>query len=79
MNDLILTKMREGDWGAVLELMRENREGENVGSVRQKTEQNRPMPFHERFETVRITPQKVADSVVENNGRFSALRVDGEE
>ena len=79
MNDLILTKMREGDWGAVLELMRENRDGENGGSVRQKTEQSRPMPFHERFETVRITPQKVAESVVENNGRFSALRVDGEE
>ena len=27
MNDLILTKMREGDWGAVVRLMREEREG----------------------------------------------------
>ena len=78
MNDLILTKMREGDWGAVVRLMREEREGAAVGE-QPKAEPGRPMPFKERFETVRITPQKVADSVVEENGRFKALSVEGEE
>lgn len=78
MNDLILTKMREGDWGAVVRLMREEREGAAVGE-QPKAEPGRPMPFKERFETVRITPQKVADSVVEENGRFNALSVEGEE
>ena len=78
MNDLILTKMREGDWGAVVRLMREEREGAAAGEP-PKAEPGRPMPFKERFETVRITPQKVADSVVEENGRFKALSVEGEE
>ena len=78
MNDLILTKMREGDWGAVVRLMREEREGAAAGE-QPKAEPGRPMPFKERFETVRITPQKVADSVVEENGRFKALSVEGEE
>lgn len=27
MNEMILAKMREGDWGAVIRLMREEREG----------------------------------------------------
>ena len=78
MNDLILTKMREGDWGAVVRLMREEREGAAAGE-QPKAEPGWPMPFKERFETVRITPQKVADSVVEENGRFKALSVEGEE
>ncbi len=60
--------MREGDWGAVVRLMREEREGAAVGE-QPKAEPGRPMPFKERFETVQITPQKVADSVVEENGR----------
>ena len=75
MNEMILAKMREGDWGAVVRLMREEREGGAAGG-QPKAEPGRPMPFKERFETVRITPQKVADSVVEENGRFKALSVE---
>ena len=79
MNDLILTKMREGDWGAVVRLMREEREG--VPSTTQAGEsvyRSQPMPFRERFETMRVTPQKIADSVIEENGRFAGLTVEGE-
>ena len=79
MNDLILQKMREGDWGAVVRLMREeNERSGGDGAETPPTEPARPMPFHERFETVRITPQRVADSVVEEDGRFKALEIDGE-
>ena len=78
MNDMILAKMREGDWGAVVRLMREEREGA-AECGQPKAEPGRPMPFKERFDTVRLTPQKVADSVVEENGRFKALMVEGEE
>ena len=35
MNELILSKMREGDWGAVVRLMREEREGEATGVPRE--------------------------------------------
>ena len=81
MNDLILTKMREGDWGAVVRLMREEREREDAASaavVTSAAEAGRPMSFRERFATVRVTPQIVADSVVEENGRFVAMTVEGE-
>lgn len=80
MNDLILTKMREGDWGEVVRLMREEREGAaSIPIAQPMPDSERPMPFHERFDTVRITPQKVADSVVEENGRFKALSIEGEQ
>ena len=79
MNDLILAKMREGDWGAVVRLMREEREGTSAASEPPKAEPGRPMPFRERFEMVRITPQKVAESVVAENGRFKALEIEGEQ
>lgn len=80
MNDLIVTKMREGDWGAVVRLMREEREGAaSIRGAGPMPAPGRPMPFRERFVTVRITPQKVADSVVEENGRFKALSIDGEQ
>ena len=68
--------MREGDWGEVVRLMREEREGPASMPVAEPMpDSGRPMPFHERFDTVRITPQKVADSVVEENGRFKALSI----
>ena len=80
MNDLILTKMREGDWGEVVRLMREEREGlASMPVAEPMSDSGRPMPFRERFDTVRITPQKVADSVVEENGRFKALSIAGEQ
>ena len=80
MNDLILAKMKEGDWGEVVRLMREEREGGGSAAATQPAPDSAsPMPFRERFETVRVTPQKVADSVVEENGRFKALSIEGEQ
>ena len=81
MNELILEKMREGDWGEVVKLIREANEGGGgaVAADLPAVAEPRPMPFRERFATMRITPQKVADSVVEENGRFKALAVEGEE
>lgn len=68
MNDLILTKMREGDWGAVVRLMREEREGvPSTAHAGESVYRSQPMPFRERFETMRVTPQKIADSVIEEN------------
>ena len=78
MNELILTKMREGDWGAVVRLMREERAAA-AADGQPMAEPGRAMPFRERFDTVRITPQKVADAVVEENGRFRGLAIEGEE
>ena len=75
MNDLILSKMREGDWGEVVRLMREAY-GTAPEAVRR--EGRNDMPFRERFDTVRITPQKVADSVIEENGRFAGITFEGE-
>ena len=75
MNDLILSKMREGDWGEVVMLMREAY-GTAPEAVRR--EGRNDMPFRERFDTVRITPQKVADSVIEENGRFAGITFEGE-
>ena len=79
MNEMILAKMREGDWGAVIRLMREEREGAPAAPEPPKAGAARPMPFRERFESVRVTPRKVANSVVEENGRFKALTVHGEQ
>ena len=59
--------------------MREEREG--VPSTTQAGEsvyRSQPMPFRERFETMRVTPQKIADLVIEENGRFAGLTVEGE-
>lgn len=74
MNDLILAKMREGDWGEVVRLMHDE-----YGSTQgDRGDATKSMPFRERFETVRITPQRVADAVVEENGRFSGIMFEGE-
>ena len=75
MNDLILAKMREGDWGEVVRLMREEH---SPAQAPERREEPKSMPFRERFDTVRITPQKVADSVVEDNGRFAGISFEGE-
>ena len=75
MNDLILSKMRTGEWGEVVRLMREEY---GPASRAERREERRNMPFRERFETVRVTPQKIADSVVEDGGRFSGLMFEGE-
>ena len=78
MNDLILTKMREGDWGSVVRLMREEGEGVPGTAKAESVYRSQPMPFRERFETMRVTPRKIADSVIEENGRFAGLMVEGE-
>ena len=75
MNELILAKMRAGDWGEVVRLMREEY-GPTPGPSGKKERSD--MPFRERFDTVRVTPLKVAESVVEENGRFSGVEFDGE-
>ena len=75
MNDLILSKMRTGEWGEVVRLMREEY---GPALEAERREERRDMPFRERFETVRVTPQKIADSVVEDGGRFSGLMFEGE-
>lgn len=76
MNDLILAKMREGDWGEVVRLMREEYGSSQTTA---KSEPASAMPFRERFETVRVTPRRVAESVVEENGRFSGITFEGEQ
>lgn len=79
MNDLILSKMREGDWGAVVRLMREARgESPAIPAQQMRRNESRPMPFKDRFETMRVTPRRVADAVVEHEGRFQALDMNGE-
>ena len=78
MNDLILAKMREGDWGEVVRLMRAEYGGSPDPAPATPKGEPKEMPFRERFETVRVTPRTVADSVVEENGRFSGITFEGE-
>ena len=81
MNDLILSKMREGDWGAVVQLMREEHEAhaEWPFSESQSRTASAPMPFRDRFASFHITPRRVADAVVEDErGCFKGLQVEGE-
>lgn len=74
MNDLILSKMREGDWGAVVRLMRENGVGESAQAA------DAPRSFSERFVSAKTTPRQIADGVVEDDrGRFKAITVEGVE
>ena len=37
-----------------------------------------PMPFRDRFDTLHVTPQNIADTVVEEDGAFRGLSIDGE-
>ena len=41
-------------------------------------EANLPMPFRDRFDTLPVTPQHIADAVVEEDGAFKGLSIDGE-
>ena len=54
------------------------REEHSPAQAPERREEPKSMPFRERFDTVRITPQKVADSVVEDNGRFAGISFEGE-
>ena len=74
MNDLILSKMREGDWGAVVKLMREDELKNNPQAA------ETPRSFSERFVSTKITPRKLAEGVVEDDhGRFKAINIEGVE
>ena len=81
MNDLILSKLREGDWGAFLRLVREELQEAPPQTKQHATPQAdsaRPLPFKDRFDTVRITPRQVSDDVIEENGRLAGIEVEGE-
>lgn len=74
MNELILAKMREGDWGAVVRLMREEELKRNAQTAA------RPRSFSERFVSIPVTPRQIAEGVVEDErGRFKAIRIEGVE
>jgi len=82
MYELVMKKMREGDWGAVARLLREQHGTTRDRLVRQEGGSARPVVsarrrFAERFETVRLTPRRVADAVVEDNGRFKGIEING--
>lgn len=82
MYELVMKKMREGDWGAVVRLLREERAGATPARPRPTPEPTRAVrparhAFADRFETVRLTPRRVAESVVEENGRFKGISING--
>lgn len=76
MYELVMQKMREGDWGAVARLLREQH-----GKVheRERTARTPRRSFPERFEAVRLTPRQVADAVIEDNGKFKGIELGGTE
>ena len=45
--------------------------------MKKKRRRSRPMPFRDRFRTLPITPRRVAEAVVEENGSFAGIEVDG--
>ena len=67
MNDLILSKMREGDWGEVVRLMRAEYGSSPDPAPTAPKDAPQEMPFRERFETIQVTPQNVADAVIEGS------------
>lgn len=78
MNDLILTKMREGDWGAVVRMLQEERERKETVPASPSGASNGPLPFKDRFEYIHVTPQTIFEAVEEDNGKFKALQLEGE-
>ena len=76
MNDLIVARSQSGDWNAILPF--NDNHGEDV--FPEPIEETAvPMPFRERFETIQMTPQNVADAVIEDDGDFRGLSIDGEQ
>lgn len=68
MYELVMKNMREGNWGEVARLLQEDG----------KRERSSRAGFSDRFEAVRITPGRVAETVVEENGRLKGIDVNGE-
>ena len=74
MYELVIQKMREGDWGAVTRLLQEQNRRSGEGPRRSA---RRP-GFADRFEAVRLTPRRIADQIVEEDGRLKGIEVNGE-
>lgn len=84
MYELIMQKMREGDWGAVTRLLRERHGTTKERLAHPESVATRPAEplrwrFSDRFEAVRLSPRRVADAVVEENGRFKGIALNGTE
>lgn len=71
-----MQKMRDGDWGAVARLLREQH---GMGRERVLPSGMPRRGFSERFEPVRLTPRRVADAVVEEKDRFRGISINGTE
>ncbi len=79
MNDLILANRSAGELAAVGPFDYDLFDNANTAQNKKEPEESaRSMSFQERFETIRVTPQSVADSVVDDGGVFKGLSVDGE-
>lgn len=70
--------MREGDWGEVVRMLREERERREVVSASVNSAPTGPLPFKDRFEYIHVTPQTIFEAVEEDNGKFKALQLEGE-
>lgn len=79
MDDLILLKMREGDWGAVVKLMQEERLRSGGNVTNEHRERERSRNFSVRFVSSRTTPRRIANGVVEDNGKFRGIVIGGRE
>ncbi len=75
MEEHNVANRHDGASGAVVPVAAADYE---IAPVEQIEEFGTPIPFRERFETVRTTPQNIADAVVEEDGVFKGLSVDGE-
>ena len=79
MNDLIRANRPVGELAAVGSFDYDLFDNANTAqNTKEPEESARYMTFQERFETIRVTPQSVADSVIDDDGVFKGLSVDGE-
>ena len=79
MDDLVPANLHDGESTAVVqsdydlfELSNSTPDGKAAG------ESDHSIPFRDRFDTIRLTPRGVSDAVVEEDGVFKGLSVDGE-
>ena len=78
MSDLAMYELvpapGHGGENAVVPLVRDERAEPEKAEV----EAGAPLPFRDRFDTIRMTPRDVADAVVDDGGVFRGLSIDGE-
>lgn len=85
MYEMLISTMKNGDWGAVARLLREHNQRSNGTAGESSAAPNgavAPRPIrrkslNDRFEAVRMTPRKIADQVFEDRGRFGGISIDG--